>query len=94
MPVMAWPMHSDQPTNVRLLAEGLKVGVVVRGWDHRREVVAAERVEEVVRMVMEGEEGRSMREKAREMGEAMRAAQKDGGSSKEAFDVLVAHWRR
>ncbi|KAH0463236.1 hypothetical protein IEQ34_007818 [Dendrobium chrysotoxum] len=94
VPVMAWPMHSDQPANARLLAEGLKVGVVVRGWDRRQEVVAAERVEEVVRMVMEGEEGRRMREKAREMGEAVRAARKDGGSSKEALDMLVAHWRR
>ncbi|XP_028553829.1 putative cis-zeatin O-glucosyltransferase [Dendrobium catenatum] len=94
VPVMAWPMHSDQPANARLLAEGLKVGVVVRGWDRRREVVPAERVEEVVRIVLEGEEGRRMREKAREMGETVRAAQKDGGSSKKALDVLVAHWRR
>ncbi|KAH0462985.1 hypothetical protein IEQ34_007567 [Dendrobium chrysotoxum] len=94
VPVMAWPMHSDQPANARLLAEGLKVGVVVREWDRRREVVAVERVEEVVRMVMEGEEGRRMREKAREMGKAVRAARKDGGSSKEALAVLVAHWRK
>ncbi|KAH0463239.1 hypothetical protein IEQ34_007821 [Dendrobium chrysotoxum] len=74
VPVMAWPMHLDQPANARLLAEGLKVGVVVREWDRRREVVAAKRVEEVVRIVMEGEDGRRMREKAREMGEAVRAA--------------------
>ncbi|KAH0462982.1 hypothetical protein IEQ34_007564 [Dendrobium chrysotoxum] len=94
VPVMAWPMHSDQPTNAMLLAEGLKVGLVVRGWDRRREVVAAERVEEVVRMVMEGEEGRWMREKARKISKAVRAAGEDGGSSKEALDVLVAHWRR
>ncbi|KAH0463238.1 hypothetical protein IEQ34_007820 [Dendrobium chrysotoxum] len=94
VPVMAWPMHSDQPTNARLLAEGLKVGLVVRGWDRWREVVAAERVEEVVRMVMEGEEGRWMREKAREISKVVRAAGEEGGSSKEALDVLVAHWRR
>ncbi|PKU73003.1 cis-zeatin O-glucosyltransferase 1 [Dendrobium catenatum] len=94
VPVMAWPMHSDQPANARLLAEGLMVGLVVRGWDRRREVVAAERVEEVVRMVMEGEKGSWMRENARRISEALRATRNDGGSSKEALDLLVGHWRR
>jgi len=30
VPVMVWPMHSDQPWNAVLLTEILKVGILVR----------------------------------------------------------------
>ncbi|KAI3471703.1 hypothetical protein Pfo_028353 [Paulownia fortunei] len=34
VPIAAWPMHSDQPTNAVLVTEILKVGLAVREWTH------------------------------------------------------------
>ncbi|KAL2940929.1 Zeatin O-glucosyltransferase [Bienertia sinuspersici] len=35
VPIVAWPMHSDQPRNAVLVTEVLKVAVVVRDWARR-----------------------------------------------------------
>ncbi|TXG70310.1 hypothetical protein EZV62_005245 [Acer yangbiense] len=34
VPIVAWPMHSDQPKNVVLISEVLRVGVIVKKWTH------------------------------------------------------------
>ncbi|TXG70329.1 hypothetical protein EZV62_005264 [Acer yangbiense] len=35
VPIVAWPMHSDQPKNAVLISEVLRVGVIVKKWTHR-----------------------------------------------------------
>ncbi|TXG70313.1 hypothetical protein EZV62_005248 [Acer yangbiense] len=35
VPIVAWPMHSDQPKNAVLISEVLRVGVLVKKWTHR-----------------------------------------------------------
>ncbi|GAU24227.1 hypothetical protein TSUD_23640 [Trifolium subterraneum] len=41
VPIAAWPMHSDQPRNSVLITQVLKVGLVVKDWAKRDEVVDA-----------------------------------------------------
>ncbi|KAI7729531.1 hypothetical protein M8C21_008988, partial [Ambrosia artemisiifolia] len=38
VPIVAWPMHSDQPTNAVLVTNILKVGVTVKDWKLRAEI--------------------------------------------------------
>ncbi|RRT37395.1 hypothetical protein B296_00040118 [Ensete ventricosum] len=53
VPMIAWPMHSDQPTNAALVTEHLKVGVTVREWTpHGDEVVGRADIEEAIKRVM------------------------------------------
>ncbi|CAD5170466.1 unnamed protein product, partial [Musa acuminata subsp. malaccensis] len=95
VPMIAWPMHSDQPTNAALVTEHLKVGVTVREWTPRGdEVVGRSDIEEAIKRVMVYEEGRATRARARVLGEAVRAAAAEGGASRAEFDAFVAHITR
>lgn len=89
VPMAAWPMHSDQPTNAFLVAEVLMVAVRVVDWVYRNEVVAAERVEGVVRRLMAAEE---MKMRAKELGSKLVTAANGGGGSE--MDSLIAHITR
>uniref|UniRef100_A0A3Q7GSM7 Glycosyltransferase n=1 Tax=Solanum lycopersicum TaxID=4081 RepID=A0A3Q7GSM7_SOLLC len=57
VPIAAWPMHSDQPNNGFLVTELLKIGLIVREWEKREELVSASTIENVVRKLMASEEG-------------------------------------
>ncbi|XP_073282918.1 zeatin O-glucosyltransferase-like [Primulina huaijiensis] len=94
VPIAAWPMHSDQPTNGFLISEILKVGIVVREWDQRGEVVKASTIENVVRRLMASEDGEEIRKRAEELGAAMRRATEEGGVSRLELDSFVAHITR
>ena len=43
VPIVAWPMHSDQPRNRVLVTEVLRVGVVVKDWRPAGPAPTAER---------------------------------------------------
>ncbi|KAL1555344.1 zeatin O-glucosyltransferase-like [Salvia divinorum] len=93
-PIAAWPMHSDQPRNTVLIARVLRIGLVVRDWARRAEVVAAAVVEDAVRRLMASEEGEAMRKRAAELGGAVRDAAEEGGSACFELDCFVSHIRR
>ncbi|KAH7690712.1 cis-zeatin O-glucosyltransferase protein [Dioscorea alata] len=84
--MLTWPMHSDQPSNARMITEYLKVGVMVREWEKRDEVLKWEKVDEAIRKVMVDEEGLEIRRRAKELGEKIRDGI-EGGSS---FEQLLA----
>ncbi|XP_057770362.1 zeatin O-glucosyltransferase-like [Salvia miltiorrhiza] len=86
VPMAAWPMHSDQPTNAFLVAEVLGIAVRVVDWVYRNEVVAAERVEAAVRRLMMAEEGGEMRRRAKELGASL---SRDG-----EMDSFITHITR
>ncbi|KAM0901368.1 hypothetical protein ACQ4PT_020054 [Festuca glaucescens] len=46
-PILAWPMHSDQPWDAEFLCKYLKVGLLVRPWEKHSEVVPAAAIQEV-----------------------------------------------
>lgn len=45
VPIMTWPMHSDQPRNAVLVTDTLRVGLVMKEWAQREEVVSSLTVE-------------------------------------------------
>ncbi|KAL1566895.1 cis-zeatin O-beta-D-glucosyltransferase [Salvia divinorum] len=90
----AWPMHSDQPRNTVLITQVLRVGVAVRKWRERKEVVKAGNIAEVVRKLMTSEEGSEMRRRAKELGGAVRRGAQPGGAARGELDSFVAHVTR
>ncbi|KAK6138545.1 hypothetical protein DH2020_027712 [Rehmannia glutinosa] len=94
VPIAAWPMHSDQPSNTWLITEILKMGVVVREWKQRMEVVRATTIENVVKRLMASEEGNEIRKRADELLATVRRATWEGGASRLELDSFIAHITR
>ncbi|GJN17748.1 hypothetical protein PR202_gb04844 [Eleusine coracana subsp. coracana] len=83
VPMVWWPMYAEQRLNKVFFAEGMGLGMVMRGYDE--ELVTAREVEAKVRMVMESEEGRELRERTVLARDMAAAAWESGGSSRAAF---------
>ncbi|XP_059668395.1 zeatin O-glucosyltransferase-like [Cornus florida] len=90
----AWPMHSDQPRNAVLIAKLLKVGVVVKDWARRAELVDSLTIETAVRRLMGSKEGEEIRKRAAEFGREVRKAVEEGGVSRLELDSFIAHITR
>ncbi|RYR68985.1 hypothetical protein Ahy_A03g015500 isoform A [Arachis hypogaea] len=71
VPIAAWPMHSDQPRNMVLITQVLKIGLVVKDWAKRDELVTASEVENAVRTLMASKEGDEMRKTALKLRDAV-----------------------
>ncbi|KAH0755324.1 hypothetical protein KY290_025594 [Solanum tuberosum] len=95
VPIIAWATHSDHPKNGFLLTEILKIGLIIREWDQKREeVVTASTIDNVVRKLMASEEGDEVRKRAKELGEAVRQSTEKGGASRMELDYFIAHITR
>ncbi|KAK4404841.1 Zeatin O-glucosyltransferase [Sesamum angolense] len=69
VPIAAWPMHSDQPRNAVLITKVLRIGVEIKDWSRRDEVVSSRTVEKSVRRLMASGEGDEIRKRAEELGD-------------------------
>ncbi|KAK9664369.1 hypothetical protein RND81_14G036700 [Saponaria officinalis] len=94
VPIMAWPMHSEQPKNAFLVSEVLKVGMLVRDLGSHDRIVKSSTIENVVRRMMASEEGDEMRTRAAEVGGAVRGSVAKGGSSSLELDSFIAEITR
>ncbi|GLJ41943.1 hypothetical protein SUGI_0868360 [Cryptomeria japonica] len=77
--MICWPLFAEQKLNRLMLVNQFKVGIDIKmekdGFVHRAEV------ENVVRALMEGEEGIKARENMRVLKEKAELALMEGGSS-------------
>ncbi|KAH7690881.1 UDP-glucuronosyl/UDP-glucosyltransferase protein [Dioscorea alata] len=93
--MLTWPMHSDQPCNAMLVTDLLKVGIMVRDWNKRHEIVRAVTVRDKVVELMHGDGGKEVRMRARTLGEAIRREAIDGHASRNGgLDSFIAHVTR
>ncbi|KAL4575784.1 hypothetical protein LXL04_011870 [Taraxacum kok-saghyz] len=90
VPMVAWPLYAEQKMNRVYLVEEMKVAVAVDMSSDG--FVTAAAVEEKVKELMEGEEGRVVRERSLEMSRRAKAATEDGGSSRVEFLKLTDSW--
>ncbi|KAL6317967.1 hypothetical protein AAG906_031015 [Vitis piasezkii] len=91
VPMIAWPLYAEQRMNATMLTE--EVGVAVRPVvGEGKNVVGREEIERVVRLVMEGEEGKEMRRRVRELQSSALATLKPGGPSFEALSEVAGTW--
>ena len=94
VPIAAWPMQGDQPINAILITDVLKVGVLVRNWTRKDELVRSSVISEVVKNLMDSEEGDEVRKRAEEFGNELRKATTEGGVSRIELDSFIAHISR
>jgi cis-zeatin O-glucosyltransferase len=93
-PILAWPMHCDQPWDAELVCNYLKAGILVRPWEKHGEVIAAETIQEVIEEAMVSDKGMAVRRRAAALGDAVRASIADGGSSRKDLDDFIAYISR
>ncbi|KAL5708306.1 cis-zeatin O-beta-D-glucosyltransferase [Ranunculus cassubicifolius] len=94
VPIAAWPINSDQPRIALLITEILKVGLLVREWSRREELISSDEIEGSIRTLMASSEGNVLRKRANELGVDVRRAISDGGSSSSHLESFVAHISR
>ncbi|CAD6333135.1 unnamed protein product [Miscanthus lutarioriparius] len=82
LPMICWPLYAEQGLNKVFMLEEMKIAVALGRYE---EFVRAEEVEAKVRLVMEGEEGRILRERLAVAREKALGATMEGGSSEMAF---------
>ncbi|XP_057723819.1 probable UDP-glucosyl transferase 73B6 [Arachis stenosperma] len=102
VPMITWPMHSEQFYNEKLITEVRGVGVEVgvdewrsTGYGQREKVVGRGRIEVAIRRLMDGgNEAQEIRVRAQELGKKARAAVQEGGSSFNNFTALIDELKR
>ncbi|KAK8449026.1 hypothetical protein SEVIR_7G149209v4 [Setaria viridis] len=93
-PILAWPMHSDQPLNAELVCKHLKAGILVRPMAKQREVVPRATIREVIEKIMVSDEGHQIQQRAMALGEAVRSSAAVGGASRRDLEDFIAHITR
>ncbi|PON32443.1 UDP-glucuronosyl/UDP-glucosyltransferase [Trema orientale] len=94
VPIVAWPMHSDQPMNALLVTDLLKVGVVIMEWRQINKLVSKYMISKAVRRLMASKEGGEIMKRADAMGEAVKRSVAEGGDCSLERDSFVAHITR
>uniref|UniRef100_A0A0E0CIH1 Glycosyltransferase n=1 Tax=Oryza meridionalis TaxID=40149 RepID=A0A0E0CIH1_9ORYZ len=96
VPMIAWPLHAEQTVNAVVLEESVGVAVRPRAREddvgggavvRRGEIAAA------VKEVMEGEKGRGVRRRARELKQAAGRVWSPEGSSRRALEEVAGKWK-
>lgn len=91
VPMIAWPLYAEQRMNATMLVE--QVGVAVRAGEVGGGVTGRKEIEKAVRLIMESEEGKVMRLKAKELKDTASKSLCHGGSSYESLVTLAAQWK-
>ncbi|CAK7357340.1 unnamed protein product [Dovyalis caffra] len=92
VPLLCWPMRAEQGLNARYMAMGLKAGLMVpQQRDVKDDPMTVEHnvTCDVVKELMQGDQGRKARERAQEFGRKARQAVEKGGSSDKKLDELI-----
>ncbi|KAG8371980.1 hypothetical protein BUALT_Bualt12G0019200 [Buddleja alternifolia] len=91
VPIATWPIHFDQPRNAFLVTRVLKIGVELKDWERRDEVISSDRVEKAVRTLLDSAEGDEIRKRATELGDAVKKSMMEGGVTRKEMDSFIAH---
>ncbi|RZC88689.1 hypothetical protein C5167_004057 [Papaver somniferum] len=87
VPVIGWPLGSEQYYNSKLLEEELGVFLeLARGFDAN---INSEDVTQTVRLVLESDKGVKMRKKAEDLSQEMKKTLMKNGSSVQSLDNFV-----
>lgn len=88
VPMVAMPQWSDQPTNAKLVKDVWEIGV--RAKQDEKGIVRREVIEECIKLVMEEDKGKLIRENAKKWKEIARNVVDEGGSSDKNIEEFVS----
>lgn len=91
VPLIVWPLFAEQRINAAVLCEGLKVGL--RPRENENGLVERGEIAEVIKRLMDKEEGSELRRRMKELEEAANNAIKEDGSSTKALAQVVLKWK-
>ncbi|XP_019199051.1 PREDICTED: zeatin O-glucosyltransferase-like [Ipomoea nil] len=94
VPLATWPIHFDQPRNALLMTEVLKIGIAVKDWARRNEVIPSETVRKAVEKLMASPEGEKLRTRAAALGKDVKQSVMDGGGSRLEMANFITHITR
>ena len=92
VPLIAWPLYAEQKMNAVIVTESVKVAL--RPKESGNGVVSCEEVSRVVGSLMEGEEGKRIRQRMEELKEAAAKTLGEDGCSSKALSKLVGIWKK
>ncbi|KEH16438.1 UDP-glucosyltransferase [Medicago truncatula] len=90
VPIVAWPLFAEQAMNAVMLCDGLKVAIRLKFEDD--EIVEKDKTANVIKCLMEGEEGKTMRDRMKSLKDYAVNAVKDEGSSIQNLSQLASQW--
>ncbi|XP_019059663.1 PREDICTED: UDP-glycosyltransferase 72B1-like isoform X2 [Tarenaya hassleriana] len=91
VPLIAWPLYAEQKMNGVLLTDGIKVAL--RPRPRSDGIIRKEEIGRVVKVLIEGGEGKEMRKRMKILQEAARRVLRDDGSSARALDEVASKWK-
>ncbi|XP_044476349.1 hydroquinone glucosyltransferase-like [Mangifera indica] len=91
VPLIAWPLYAEQKMNAVLLSDDLKVAMRVKM--NEKGLVGKEDIAKYVRGLINGEEGKSLRNKMREIKDAAAEVLRQEGSSAKSLAKVAQIWK-
>ncbi|XP_022757519.1 hydroquinone glucosyltransferase-like [Durio zibethinus] len=91
VPLIAWPLYAEQKMNAVMLTEDIKVAL--RPKPNENGLVCRDEIAKAVKGLMEGEEGKGVRNRIKDLKEAAAKVLGENGSSTKALSEVVTKWR-
>ncbi|THF97763.1 hydroquinone glucosyltransferase-like [Camellia sinensis] len=91
IPLIAWPLFAEQKMNAVMLSEGLKVAL--RPNMNQNGILGRDEIAEAVKALMEGDEGKMLRNHMLELKEAALKVLSNDGSSTKLLSELAHKWK-
>ncbi|XP_055801245.1 zeatin O-glucosyltransferase-like [Solanum dulcamara] len=91
VPLATWPISYDHPFNSILVTNLLKIGISVKSWSHRDELVTASTIEKAVKTLMGTIQGDEMRQRAVELSEKIKSSASRGGLARKEMESFISH---
>ncbi|KAF5733112.1 hydroquinone glucosyltransferase [Tripterygium wilfordii] len=93
VPLIAWPLYAEQKMNAVMLTEDIKVALRPKTRPEDG-VIGRDEIAKVVRDLMEGEEGKKVRSRMKELKEAAAKVVSEDGSSTKALSEVANQWKK
>ncbi|OMO64333.1 UDP-glucuronosyl/UDP-glucosyltransferase [Corchorus capsularis] len=91
VPLIAWPLYAEQKMNAVMLTEDIKVAL--RPKPSENGLVCRDEIARVVKGLMEGEEGKGVRNRMKDLKDAAAKVLSEEGSSTKALSEVAQKWR-
>lgn len=91
--MIAWPLFAEQKMNAAMLSEGLKVTLRPQP-DTEDGLVGRVLIANTVKYLMEGEEGKELRKRTRDLKYAAKLVLREDGSSTKSIAELACKWKK
>ncbi|KAE8681538.1 UDP-glycosyltransferase 72B2 [Hibiscus syriacus] len=91
VPLIAWPLYAEQKMNAAMLTEDIRVAL--RPKPNENSLISPDEIAKTVKGLMEGEEGKCVRNRMKDLKEAAAKALSQNGSSTNALSEVAIKWR-